>query len=83
MALYTIVDDGYDVDVCKSFAALWNYIQGSAHRSTDSDTPLYLGSGDTVPLTKAALRQALAEIGGTAWVYEEDADDWTLKIQAH
>lgn len=81
MATYTTVDDGYDVDLYKSFDALWDAASG-AHRQTDEDEPLYLDGSEETKLTKAALRAELKQ-HRRAYIYESGQNDWTLKINAH
>ena len=81
MALYTAVDDGYDVAIHKSFVSLWKYVN-TAHFHTDDDEQLWLDADESVPLTKASLRKELAN-SSFARIYESGRNDWTFKIQKH
>jgi len=81
MAHYTSVDDGYDVELYKSFESLWKAASG-AHRHTEYDEPLWLDANESVRLTKTALRKELAS-GPWVWIYESGQNDWTLKLQKH
>jgi hypothetical protein len=78
---YTTVDDGYEVNVFKSFESLWNSVSNE-HRHSDKDAPLYLDEDESMPLTKAVLRETLKQ-SRLAWIYEPGQGDWTLRIQAH
>jgi hypothetical protein len=80
MALYTVVDDGYDVDVFKSFEALWKSVS-QCHRRTEDNTPLWLDESESVRLTKSEFRRELSE-HGCARIFEDGyGSDWTLKVQ--
>ena len=50
MALYTVVDEGYDVDVFRSFESLWKSVS-QCHRRTDNDSPLWMDDDESVRLT--------------------------------
>jgi hypothetical protein len=72
MAIYTTVDEGYQVDVCASFESLW--------RGLEKEGCCINGAGR---LTKAALKRALSA-DGMARIYESpESSDWKLKIQKH
>lgn len=80
MALYTVVDGGYHVEVFKSFETLWESVR-QGHRHTDADSPLWLDENESVPLTKATLRKELKEQGYACVSEDGYGADWTLKIQ--
>lgn len=73
MSTYTSVDEGFTVDIYKSFASLWKDIDGNDY---------YLEADNQKPLTKSLLKEELKEFN-MARLYQEDSNDWTLKIQIH
>jgi hypothetical protein len=73
MSTYTTVDEGFTVDIYKSFVSLWKDIDGNDY---------YLEADNQKPLTKALLKEELKEFN-MARLYQEDSNDWTLKIQIH
>lgn len=80
MAKYTTVDEGYDVQVYTSFAALWRDVSTCRYH-TELDEPLYLDSSEETKLTQAALKKELES--GAAYIYESNRGDWTLKVERH
>lgn len=72
MAIYSTVDDGYEVEIHRSLASLWSSVKGE-NRFLDRDRD--------VPLTEKKLAAALRK--GTAWIYEDGDGDWFVKIQRH
>ena len=79
MAPYTVVDGGYDVEVFKSFTALWKSVS-QCPRLTDGDSPLWADDSESVNLTKAGLRKELDE-QGCARAFEAGHYDWTIKVK--
>lgn len=73
MAIYTTLDDEYNVWVYKSFNKLWNAI-----KSDYSDG--YLCEDN--PLTKKSLQLEL-QTYSVARIYNEDETSWLLKIELH
>lgn len=78
MALFTILDDSYDVKVIKSFKALCNYIISNV------ENPCIETSYDDEPdtMTKELLKLKLDNCN-TVRVYECEDKDWKYKIQKH
>lgn len=72
MTIYTVVDEGYDVDVFRTFEALW-----ARYENADTFLDDYLER----PLTKSALRAELRK-SGEARLYEVEGD-WKYKVVAH
>ncbi|MBU2721809.1 hypothetical protein [Acidithiobacillus ferridurans] len=77
MALYTIVDEGYNVKVFKSFESLWTFAGPCSSR--------WLDEAKTVKLTQTALRKELREQGCAFLFDDRYCDDygWVYKIQKH
>lgn len=81
MAIYSVVDEGYDVTICKSIDALCDEIRGCAYAGGE----LYLGREHnalkaTIKNIKAHLKDPLNSV---FWVYREGEDDWALKVRRH
>lgn len=72
MSIYTVVDEGYEVDVFRTFEALWA-------RYENADT--YLDDYCQRPMTKSSLRAELRK-NGEARLYEEE-NDWKYKVVVH
>ncbi len=80
MALYTVVGEGYDVDVFRSFESLWKYVS-QCHRRTDNDSPLWMDDDESVKLTKDKLREEITRNGYANISEEGYGGDWTIKIK--
>lgn len=72
MPIYSTVDEGYEVVIHRSIASLWSSVKGDNR---------FLDREGSTPLNEKALAAALRK--GTAWVYEDEARDWCVKIQRH
>jgi hypothetical protein len=70
--IYTVVDEGYDVDVFRKFDDLWR-------RYENADT--FLDEYCERPMTKSSLRAELRK-HGEARLYEEN-NDWKYKVVTH
>lgn len=72
MSIFTVVDEGYEVEVYRSFTSLWHMVNSNYPTAT-------LDQKGNTRLTRAALQRELRQ--GIAWVYAGDDSDWYIKIQ--
>jgi hypothetical protein len=80
MAIYTTVDDDYNVWVYKSFNKLWDAIKSDF---TDAyHFPYGEHNEELTPLTKKSLQIEL-QTYSVARIYDEDETSWLLKIELH
>jgi hypothetical protein len=75
MAKYTVVNEGYDVEIYPSFK---NLLQEYWPEFKDC----YLEQDNQCAITQAGLLRAL-ELDGCARVFDPDALAWRYKIQKH
>lgn len=80
MTLYTVVDDGYYVEVFRSFEEMWKSVS-QCHIHTDKNSPLWLDESESIRLTKAMLLKELHEQGCVCIFEEGQFGDWTIKVQ--
>jgi hypothetical protein len=73
MAIYTVVDDSYDVDVFKTFKALCDRYYGS---------DWFLDDDRERPCTNSSLRAELRKFG-EARIYDSEGGDWRYKAVIH
>lgn len=75
MALFTVIDEGYEVSVCRTVAAL---LKAVAHDGfvLEADT-----ESDAKPATEKEIKAALKK--GDIRLYEPGARDWKIKVQSH
>jgi hypothetical protein len=77
MSIYTVVDEGYEVDVYRSLKGLTDSVSSSS---------LYVYQEDNedaeVEATPAAIRKAL-RAHGEALLSDDGGRDWRYKIQKH
>jgi hypothetical protein len=66
MALYSAVDDGYDVTIFSSVNAAFKYAV-----SCGQGDEVYIDDNTTELLTLANFREALRK-NGTVWIYTEE-----------
>jgi hypothetical protein len=81
MAVYTVVDEGYDVIVCKSLDALCDEVLGRAN----AGQTLFIGREyEGVKANFRSLKTHLRNSGNCVmWVYREGESDWAFKVQRH
>lgn len=72
MALFTVVDDGYDVTVYGSIKAVVKFVVDNEFR---------LSQDDWTPASSAAVRKALKE-RRVVRLYVEDRSDWSYRIES-
>lgn len=78
MTMYTVVNDGYDVDVYRTRKALLKAMSLRALYFADSD------DGDTqIEVTPAGLTNALRRSTIVRLSIEPDDNDWTYRIESH
>ena len=71
MALYTIVDDTYYVELHQSMRGVYDSVRGDDH---------FLDEDETRPVTLNALKMELKEYG-EARIYQTGYRDWYQKVQ--
>jgi hypothetical protein len=72
MALFTIVNDGYDVDVYKSIKSVVDFIVSSG---------LSLDEGCEQPATAKAARAAVKKNEYVLYLYEEGFNGWKYRVE--
>ena len=78
MSIYTIVDEGYDVTVCKSIKEVFSWVEYLCEEN----------SGDK-QITLGGLRKLLSKDFTTIRfydrheIYTHDDSDWYFKVQKH
>lgn len=75
MALFTVIDEGYEVSMYRTTAAV---LKAVAHDGfvLEADT-----ESDAKPATEKEIKAALK--AGTVRLYEPGARDWKIKVQVH
>lgn len=78
MSKYTIVDEGYNVTLCKSIEEVFSWVEYLCEEN-----------GGEKQITLSALRKLLSEDFSTArfynrhGIYTSDDSDWYFKVQKH
>lgn len=72
MALFTLVDDGYNVDVYTSIRAIVDFAVCNQLR---------LEGEAEEPASANAIRKALREESYVMYLYEADRSDWAYRIE--
>jgi hypothetical protein len=80
MAIYTTVDDGYDVEVFTSVKKMADYIKGMVSSPGEK---LFFDDYQGEEFSTSALRKKL-KTDCIVWIYKEDCEgDWIVKIHSH
>lgn len=69
--LYTIVDESYDVYVCRSFKKVYNWVHDDR-----------ICTVDDMNFSKKNLRSRL-QTNTVVYIYTDDNTDWKYKIERH
>jgi hypothetical protein len=72
MALFTIVDDGYNVDVYRSAKSLVDFIVSNRLSLDEDGVP---------PATAKAARDAVKKTSYVLYLYEEGSSSWTYRVE--
>jgi len=74
VTLYTVVDDGYEVDICRCVSGVMIVV--------NYGEDLFLDQDKEIILTVDALHKELKKYG-VARLYLEKGHDWKFKVKRH